>query len=152
MYLRGAHRERFRQRQRARAGIQKRLRNVLKELPFVPITYFQRQMAKQYHFELLVPHKQAHTRGFGAFRQSHAVHAAYTKSLKRLRGYAYLEDGAIAASDLDGSGCLDMVGDDSSWHLLLVDDGDDVIGCVRLLVECDAPAWVLPQIPCCSAR
>jgi len=47
-----------------------------------------------------------------------------------LRGSVYLEDGAIQESHLiDGKHRSDV--DQSSWHLLVVDDDDRVYGCVR---------------------
>ena len=50
--------------------------------------------------------------------------------MQRFRGSVYLEDGAITAEQLtDGRHRVDA--DDSSWHLLVVDQDDRVCGCVR---------------------
>jgi hypothetical protein len=50
--------------------------------------------------------------------------------MQKLRGSVYLKDGAIDAAQLtDGKHRLDV--DESSWHLLVLDQDDRVCGCVR---------------------
>ncbi len=47
----------------------------------------------------------------------------------------YLKDGAIQPWELDDDARFHMPGDEQCWHLLLVDDNKDVIGCARYLVH-----------------
>lgn len=55
--------------------------------------------------------------------------------MQQLRGSVYLKDGAISPNDLDNEGRFYMAGDEESWHLLLVDDAKQVIGCAKYLVH-----------------
>jgi len=56
-------------------------------------------------------------------------------STQLLRGRTYTADGAIHPEQLDAIGGFPMDQDESCWHLLLVDDAEDVIGCVRYLIH-----------------
>ncbi len=53
--------------------------------------------------------------------------------LQRLRGEVYLEDGAISRADLTADGRHTSPLDEHSFHLLTLDGGGHVVGCVRLL-------------------
>lgn len=55
------------------------------------------------------------------------------REMQRLRGGIYLEDGAIISSALSNDGSHRLVGDELSWHILALDEGGAVQGCVRSL-------------------
>jgi hypothetical protein len=76
-----------------------------------------------YRFELLNP----------SFRGEQ--YERYMHSLQKLRATVYLHDGAIQASQLTPDGRYCVAGDDESWHFLLVNDQDEVAGCVRYLLH-----------------
>lgn len=93
-------------------------------------------MAERYHFELLAPDKTCVGCGFSHFRISFYIYNNLLDQLMRLRGCAYLEDGAIAESELDEAGRFEMSGDEKSWHLMLVENGsNEVIACARFLLH-----------------
>lgn len=46
-----------------------------------------------------------------------------------------MKDGAIQSWELDEDGRFHMQGDEQSWHFLLIDDQDEVIGCARYLLH-----------------
>ena len=57
-------------------------------------------------------------------------HESLLASAQRLRGRIYLEDGALSSEALrDGRHVV--ASDYESWHLLVLDDADEVCGCVR---------------------
>lgn len=51
--------------------------------------------------------------------------------MQRLRGFAYLQDGAIQPADLDASGRHVMAVDYESFHLLALSPSGQVLGCCR---------------------
>jgi len=53
--------------------------------------------------------------------------------MQRLRGRLYCEDGAIERSELSSDGRHVLASDDLSWHLLTVNDENEVLGCTRYL-------------------
>jgi len=57
--------------------------------------------------------------------------------MQRLRGSVYLKDGAIAADELTPCGRHKQAEDTRSWHVLAVDEEDQVRGCLRYLEERD---------------
>jgi hypothetical protein len=57
------------------------------------------------------------------------------RSVQRFRGRIYRKDGAIQKWQLDGRGGYRMNGDDRSWHLLLVNKTQEIVGCARYLVH-----------------
>ena len=86
-------------------------------------------------FQLLAP---SGSRLTSQFTQSHDSEQSYDQlmsSMQKLRGRVYLKDGAITANDLDNEGRFYMSGDEESWHLLLVDAANEVIGCAKYLVH-----------------
>ncbi len=92
-------------------------------------------MRQNYRFQLLAPPQ---TRSNSAFRRSKIdEHVYYQRlaSLQRLRARVYLRDGAIQPWQVDEDGLFQMPLDEQSWHFLLVDDKQEVIGCVRYLVH-----------------
>jgi len=52
----------------------------------------------------------------------------------KVRGSAYLEDGAIQQHDLHSDGSFRLPMDDNSWHVLMVDDDDQVTATLRATV------------------
>jgi hypothetical protein len=56
-------------------------------------------------------------------------------AMQRLRGMVYLRDGAIQADQLTSDGRHELAVDQHSWHILLVDSGSRVGGCLRYLEE-----------------
>jgi hypothetical protein len=60
-------------------------------------------------------------------------HETLLAEVQRLRGAVYASDSAISLSDLGSDGRHRMVCDEESWHLVLLDDHNRVVGCLRLL-------------------
>jgi len=58
-------------------------------------------------------------------------HRSLLSSAQRLRGRAYLKDSAIQPWDLSRRGFYVQPADNASWHVLMVDNHDQVTGCVR---------------------
>lgn len=91
-------------------------------------------MRQNYRFQLLAPSKfSGHS--FGRYRKNQQLHRQLLDQAQLLRGQVYLKDGAIQACELDEDGRFHMRGDESSWHLLLVEGAGKVIGCARYLVH-----------------
>jgi hypothetical protein len=59
----------------------------------------------------------------------------YMHSMQKLRAKVYLQDGAIQASHLTPEGRHCVARDRESWHFLVIDDRDEVAGCVRYLLH-----------------
>lgn len=55
--------------------------------------------------------------------------------MQKLRGRVYLKDEAIKPWELDDEGRFFMHGDEQSWHLLLLDEAKEVIGCAKYRVH-----------------
>jgi hypothetical protein len=66
--------------------------------------------------------------------------------MQRLRGKAYMEDGAVRAEDLTPDGRHQLSTDVNCWHVLSVDSEDRVTACLRYLDEgaiaCFGDLWV----------
>ena len=60
-------------------------------------------------------------------------------AMQHLRGQVYLRDGAIQAGQLAPDGRHELAEDQRSWHILLLDNGGRVGGCLRY-VEAEAMA------------
>lgn len=86
-------------------------------------------------FQILAPSESRLTAQFASLQNSEQSYDHFLASMQKLRGQAYLKDGAIQQSDLDHEGRFYMPGDDESWHLLLVDAANQVIGCAKYLVH-----------------
>ena len=69
--------------------------------------------------------------GFHNIRSDTAGRDLYLAAMQRLRGRAYLEDGAIEPRQISSGGRHCMAIDDESWHLLGLDSSGAVCGCVR---------------------
>jgi hypothetical protein len=92
-------------------------------------------MGQHCSFQLLAP---SHSRFHGEFArtiQDEQLYNHYLGSMQQLRGRVYLQDNAIKPWDLDRDGRFLMHSDEQSWHLLLVDETREVIGCAKYLVH-----------------
>src|SRR5215469_2898639 len=66
----------------------------------------------------------------GRIARSTRLHAELIAALQRHRGKVYLEDGAIAESELTGDRHISPV-DHNSWHLLIMGVSGKILGCTR---------------------
>lgn len=93
-------------------------------------------MRQNYRFQLLAPSQTRSTLGtFTRSKIDEQLYSQYLASMQRLRGRIYLSDGAIQPWEIDDDGRFRMRGDKQSWHFLLIDDKEEVIGCARYLVH-----------------
>ena len=92
-------------------------------------------MRQNYHFQLLAPPQTSPDGSFGRCKVNEQLYGHYLASMQRLRGRVYLKDGAIQPCELDDEDRFRMRGDEQSWHFLLVEDDQNVIGCARYLVH-----------------
>jgi len=92
-------------------------------------------MQQNYRFQLLAPPETPCGGAFGRPNISKQLYDHHLASVQRLRGRVYLKDGAIQESELDDDGRYSMPGDKRSWHFLLVDPSQSVIGGARYLVH-----------------
>src|SRR5271166_5058685 len=53
--------------------------------------------------------------------------------MQRLRGRVYLEDGAVSERELTADGKHIQPIDEESWHLLILNSSNRVVGCTRYL-------------------
>jgi len=88
-----------------------------------------------YSFQLLAPPKPGIAQNFSHPTKDEHLYGHFLSGMQRLRGSIYLKDGAIKPWELDDEGRYHMQGDEQSWHLLLLDEGKNVIGCARYLVH-----------------
>ncbi len=85
-------------------------------------------------FVLLAPPSgEDKTRIFTNRLKDARTHARLIDEMQRLRGRIYLEDGAITQSALDSCGRHKLPKDKESWHLLALNESDQVQGCIRIL-------------------
>jgi hypothetical protein len=87
------------------------------------------------NFVLLAPLGSALPGGFGTVHDDFDRHSALMSRMQQLRGRLYLDDGAIAKSDLDSQGRHHMPGDEASWHLLRMRADASLSGCARILAH-----------------
>lgn len=92
-------------------------------------------MQQNYRFQLLAPPDTPSGGAFGRPNINKQLHDHFLASAQKLRGRVYLKDGAIQESELDDEGRFSMPGDKRSWHFLLVDPSQNVIGGARYLVH-----------------
>jgi predicted GNAT family N-acyltransferase len=98
-------------------------------------------MRQNYHFQLLAPPQTRPDGTFGRCKINEQLYGHYLASMQRLRGRVYLKDGAIQPCELDDEERFRMRGDEQSWHFLLVEDDQNVIGCARYLVHPNAVSF-----------
>jgi hypothetical protein len=92
-------------------------------------------MQPNYRFQLLAPPETPYGGAFGRPNIDKQLYDHFLASIQKLRGRVYLKDGAIQESELDDEGRFSMPGDKRSWHFLLVDSSQNVIGGARYLVH-----------------
>ncbi|MFL6450286.1 MAG: GNAT family N-acyltransferase [Bryobacteraceae bacterium] len=88
-----------------------------------------------YRFQLLAPAGIAPSAVNGPIRADIDSYEHYLTSLQKLRAQSYIADGAIGPDQLDGDGRFRMHWDEESWHFLLVNPEEEVVGCVRYLAH-----------------
>ena len=62
-------------------------------------------------------------------------HTEVLTGIQRLRGQAYVEDGAIDTSELEPDGRYAQEVDDQAWHLVSLNGKGDVCGCARYVAH-----------------
>ncbi len=92
-------------------------------------------MGQHCSFQLLAPSQVRYNGEFARTTFDEQLYDHYLASMQRLRGQVYLKDNAIKSCDLDREGRFHMHADEQSWHLLLVDEANEVIGCAKYLVH-----------------
>ncbi len=92
-------------------------------------------MPQNYRFQLLAPLQSCTDSTIGCSTVDEELYQRHFASMQRLRGRVYVKDGAIQPWELDDEGRFHMQGDEQSWHFLLIDDQEEVIGCARYLLH-----------------
>jgi hypothetical protein len=92
-------------------------------------------------FAILPPSKAALPRVFRNVETDNKRHDRLLASMQRLRGDAYLSDGAIGRDELSADGRHALRVDEHSWHVLSVDRSGQVSSCLRFLDESYAPGF-----------
>ena len=91
-------------------------------------------METNYSFQLLAPLQSRYTDRFTGTKRNEQ------------RGRVYLKDGAIKPWELDEDGRFYMHGDEQSWHLLLLNEIGEVIGCAKYRVHQSSVAFPMLQV------
>ena len=86
-------------------------------------------------FVILPPADLAAPRVFRKVERDAGHHQDLIAQMQRLRGAAYLRDGAIRAHDLTSDGRHVLAIDVHCWHILALDPDRRVSGCLRYLEE-----------------
>ena len=84
---------------------------------------------------ILAPRTLTAAERVGAEVRESGLYETMLARLQRLRGQAYLEDGAITAADLTPDGRHRSAVDEQAWHVLSVEAGGVVRGCARYLAH-----------------
>ncbi len=103
-------------------------------------------MGQNYSFQLLAPPQSRFTDRFASTKNSEQVYDQLLSSMQKLRGRVYLKDQAIKPWELDEEGRFYMHGDEQSWHLLLLDDKKEVIGCAKYRVHSSNVAYQMLHV------
>lgn len=90
---------------------------------------------------VLPPLRASISSSFGNVRADRHRHSELRRELQRLRGDVYLRDGAIGADALSADGRHVTREDESSWHLLILDDERRVSGCIWYLEHEQTPSF-----------
>jgi hypothetical protein len=91
--------------------------------------------SSQTQLVILPPARSAAPRVFRNIEIDSRRYDRMLAEMQRLRGRVYLRDGAIQADELTPDGRHKLAIDERSWHILLLDDGSRVSGCLRYLEE-----------------
>jgi hypothetical protein len=92
-------------------------------------------MVQSYRFQILATPYHPPSKAFSGVITDDELYAQLLASLQSLRGHVYLKDRAIQPWETDAAGRFPMPGDDLSWHFLLINNEQQVIGCARYLVH-----------------
>jgi hypothetical protein len=92
-------------------------------------------------FVILPPSKSALPDLFHNVETDHKRHDGLLASMQRMRGEAYIKDGAIRQDDLTADGRHTLRVDEHSWHVLSLDRGGQVSSCLRYLDESHAAGF-----------
>jgi hypothetical protein len=84
-------------------------------------------------FTLLSPPGMALRGAFHSVDNDAGWRSDLLSDMQRLRGRVYLRDGAISERDLTPDGRHVQSIDEESWHLLILNPNDRVVGCTRYL-------------------
>lgn len=82
-------------------------------------------------FVLLAPPQEPLRTPFQHVEWREDWHDTLLADMQRLRGRIYLEEGAIELPELSEGGRHELEEDQASWHLLLMSDSEEVLGCMR---------------------
>ena len=85
-------------------------------------------------FFLLAPSGEV-PEGFRNAKHDPRLHRDLLAKLQRLRGEAYLDDGAIDRRQVTEDGRHVVASDERSWHAVAVDDNGEVRACIRHLLH-----------------
>jgi len=107
-------------------------------------------MSQNCTFQILTPQHSQFGNAFARSRFDLQLHHHLMASMQKLRGRVYLKDQAIQPWELDDEGRFRMQGDEQSWHLLLVDDEKEVIGCARYLVHTNQVPYERLRVSQCA--
>ena len=89
----------------------------------------------QAQFVILPPSKAVLPGRFRNVETDYKRHVGLLASMQRLRGSAYVSDGAIRPCDLTADGRHALCVDEHSWHVLSLDRAGQVSSCLRYLDE-----------------
>ena len=103
-------------------------------------------MEQNYSFQLLAPPQSRFTTRFASTKNSEQLYDHFLRSMQKLRGRVYLQDQAIKSWELDEDGRFYMHGDEQSWHLLLLDETKEVIGCAKYRVHSSNVAYQMLHV------
>jgi hypothetical protein len=92
-------------------------------------------------FVILPPSKATLPELFRNVETDHKRHDKLLAGMQRLRGEAYIKDGAIRRSDLTADGRHTLRVDEHSWHVLSVDREGQVSSCLRYVDESHAAGF-----------
>src|SRR5262245_33164317 len=84
-------------------------------------------------FLLLAPVRSGVPSSFREVVVDQSRRCALLHEMQRFRGKIYLEDGAIESSGLSTDGRHRHRTDEESWHLLVLDHFQRILGCMRYL-------------------
>lgn len=92
-------------------------------------------------FAILPPSKTALPGGFRNVETDPKRYERLLASMQRVRGDAYVKDGAIRADELSADGRHSLPVDEHSWHVLSLDRAGQVTSCLRFLDESHASGF-----------
>jgi hypothetical protein len=95
----------------------------------------------QTQFVILPPAKAAMPGIFSNVHTDQNRHDRLLASMQRLRGSAYVTDGAIRPEDLTADGRHAVRVDEHSWHVLSLDRAGEVTACLRYVDESRAAGF-----------